>query len=91
MSNCYNQTNLRTLADSDQSLYTTPNLIRMEIAQNMISTPIVVSSAYHSALHVYSWVEESSTTTPAPGINRSDFDKGYDTELTIEDLSVEYR
>jgi hypothetical protein len=89
-SNCYSQTNMRVLADFDQSLYTTLDSIRMEIALNMISAPIVVSSMFHSASPVYSRVEENSANTPAMSTNRSDFDKGSNTELTIEDLLMEY-
>jgi hypothetical protein len=63
----------------------------MEIAPNMISAPPVASRAFHSASPIYIWVEEGSKNTLAPGTNRSDIDKGFDTELTIEDLPVEYR
>jgi hypothetical protein len=90
MSNCYTQANMRASADFGQSLYTTPDLIRMEIAQNMVSSQPVASSVFHSASPVYSRVEESSANMPASSTNRSDIDKGSDTELTIEDLSVEY-
>jgi hypothetical protein len=82
---------MRVSIDFDQSLYTTPYLIRMEIAPNMVSSPPVASSAFHSASPVYSRVEESSLNTPTSSTNRSDIDKGSDTELTIEDLPVEYR
>jgi hypothetical protein len=91
MSNYYSRTDLRTLAGFDQSLYITPDSIRIEIAPNMVSAPPVVSSAFHSASPIYSRVEECSTNTPAPSTNMSHFDKGFDTELTIEDLPVEYR
>jgi hypothetical protein len=50
-----------------------------------------VSSTFHSASPIYNWVEENSANGPTPGTNRSNFDKGSDTELTIEDLPVEYR
>jgi hypothetical protein len=49
-----------------------------------------VSSSFQSASPVYSWVEENSTDTPAPGTSRSDFDKGSNTELTLENLPVEF-
>jgi hypothetical protein len=52
---------------------------------------IVESSAFYSASPVYSRIEESPANTPASSTNRSDIDKGFDTELTIEYLSVEYR
>jgi hypothetical protein len=54
MSNYYSQADMRVSADFDQSLYTTSNLIRMEIASNMVSAPPNVSSAFHSASPVYS-------------------------------------
>jgi hypothetical protein len=63
----------------------------MEIALNMVSSPHVVSSAFHSASSVYSQVEENSANTLSSSTNRFDIDKGSDTELTIEDLPVEYR
>jgi hypothetical protein len=81
---------MRALTDFDQSLYAAPDLIRMEIAPNMVSSPPVASSTFHSASPVYSRDEESSANTPASSTNRSDIDKGSDTELTIEDLLVEY-
>jgi hypothetical protein len=56
----------------------------------MASAPPVASSAFYSASPIYSRVEEGSANTPAPGNNRPDFDKGSNTELTIEDLSMEY-
>jgi hypothetical protein len=62
----------------------------MEIAPNMVSAPHVASSAFHSASLDYSRVEEGSANTPTPAIIRSDFDKGSNMELTIEDLPVEY-
>jgi hypothetical protein len=46
---------------------------------------------FHSASSIYSRIEESSANTPASSTNRSDIDNGSDTELTIEDLPVEYR
>jgi hypothetical protein len=82
---------MRASADFGQSLYTAPDSIRMEIALNMGSSPPVVSSTFHSASPVYSRVEESSANTPASSTNRFNIDKGSDTELTIEDLPVEYR
>jgi hypothetical protein len=81
---------MRAPTDFGQSLYTAPNSIRMEIASNMVSSPPVVSSAFHSALVVYSRTEERSNTTTS-STNTSDIDKGSDTELSIEDLPVEYR
>jgi hypothetical protein len=82
---------MRASADFDQSLYTTPDSIRMEIATNMVSSQPGASSAFHSASLVYSRVEESSANTPASSTNRSDIGKGSDNELTNEDLPVEYR
>jgi hypothetical protein len=81
---------MRVLADFGQSLYTALDSIRMEIALNIVSAPIVVSSMFHSASPVYSRVEENSANTPTMSTNRSDFDKGSNTELTIEDLLMEY-
>jgi hypothetical protein len=57
----------------------------------MASAPPVASSAFYSASPIYSRVEEGSANTPAPGNNRPDFDKGSNTELAIEDLSMEYQ
>jgi hypothetical protein len=54
MSNCYSRADMRASADFDQSLYTAPDSIRMEIAQNMVSSPPVASNTFHSASHVYS-------------------------------------
>jgi hypothetical protein len=54
MSNCYSQANMRASDDFGQSLYTTPDLIRMEIAPNMVSTSPVASSVFHSASPIYS-------------------------------------
>jgi hypothetical protein len=90
MSNYYSRADMRASADFGQSLYTALDSIRMEIAPNMVSSPPVASSVFHSASPVYSWVEESSANTPASSTNRSDIDTGSDTELTIEDLPVEY-
>jgi hypothetical protein len=91
MSNCYSRADMRVSADFGQSLCTAPDSIRMGIAPNMVSSPPVVSSTFHSASPIYSRVEESSTNTSASSTNRSDIDKGSDTELTIEDLPIEYR
>jgi hypothetical protein len=91
MCNCYSQADMRASTNFGQSLYTTPDLMRMEIASNIVSSPPIVSSAFHSASPVYSRVEESSANISAFSTNRSDIDKGSDTELTIMDLSVEYR
>jgi hypothetical protein len=82
---------MRALSNFGQSLYTTPYSIRMETAPNMVSTPPVASSMFHSASPIYSQVEESSTNTSASNTNRFDIDKGSGTEMTIEDLLVEYR
>jgi hypothetical protein len=57
----------------------------------MVLAPPIASSTFHSASLVYSRVEESSANTPASSTNRSDIDKGSDTELTIENLTVEHR
>jgi hypothetical protein len=54
MSNYYRQADMRVLADFGQSLYTTPDSIRMKIALNMVSAPPVMSSAFHLASPVYS-------------------------------------
>jgi hypothetical protein len=86
MSNCYSRADIRASANFGQSLYTAPNSIRMEIAPNMVSSPPIASSAFHLASSVYSRAEESSANTPASSTNRSDFDKGSDTEMTIEDM-----
>jgi hypothetical protein len=59
----------------------------MEIALNMASSPPVASSVFYSASSIYSQVEESSANTP---ISSTNIDKDSDTELTIEDLPVEY-
>jgi hypothetical protein len=91
MSNYYSRDDMRALANFSQSLYTAPDSIRMEIAANMVSSPPVVSSTFHPASPIYNRVEESSAYTPTSSTNRSDIDKGSDTELTIEDLLVEYR
>jgi hypothetical protein len=91
MSNCYSRANMRVSADFGQLLYTTLDSIRMEIAPNMVSSPLVASSVFHSASPIYSRIEESSTNTPASTTNRSDIDKGFDSKLTIEDLPIEYR
>jgi hypothetical protein len=90
MSNCYSRADMRASANFGQSLYTTSDSIRMEIAPNMVSAPPGVSSAFHSASPVYSRVEKSSANTPTSSTNGSDVDKGFDTKLTIEDLPVEY-
>jgi hypothetical protein len=63
----------------------------MEIAPNMISSPPIASSTFHLASPVYSRIDESSANTLASSTNRSNIDKGSDTELTIEDLPIEYR
>jgi hypothetical protein len=81
---------MRALVDIGQSLYTAPDSIRMEIASNMVSSPPVASSTFHSALLIYSRVEESLANTPTSSTNRSNIDKGSDPALTIEDLPVEY-
>jgi hypothetical protein len=91
MSNCYSRADMRASADFGQSLYTAPDSIRMEIAPNMVSSPPIASSAFHSTSPIYSRVEESSANTPVSSTNRSDINKGSDTKLTIEDLPVEYR
>jgi hypothetical protein len=54
MSNYYTQDDMRAPTDFGQSLYTTPYSIRMEIVQNMVSSPLVVYSTFHSASPVYS-------------------------------------
>jgi hypothetical protein len=59
MSKCYSRTDLRTSADFVQSLYTTPDPIRMDIALNMISAPPVASSMFQSSSPVYNRVDES--------------------------------
>jgi hypothetical protein len=91
MSNYYSRADMRAPTDFGQSLYTAPDSIRMETAPNMVSSPPVASSVFHSASSIYSRIEESSANTPASSTNRSDIDNGSDTELTIEDLLVEYR
>jgi hypothetical protein len=91
MSNYYSRADMRALADFGQSLYIAPDSIRIEIAPNMVSSQPFTSGTFHLASHVYSQIEESSANTPASSTNMSDIDKGSDTELTIEDLPVEYR
>jgi hypothetical protein len=91
MSNYYSQADMRASADFGQLLYTAPDSIRIEIASNMVSSQPIASSAFHSASPIYNRVEESSANTPASSTKRSDIDKGSDTELTIDDLPVEYR
>jgi hypothetical protein len=91
MSNYYSQANMRASVNFGQSLHTTPDSIRMEIVLNIVSTPPVASIAFHLASPIYNLVEEGSANTPAPSTNRIDFNKGSDTERTIEALSVEYR
>jgi hypothetical protein len=54
----------------------------------MVLAPPIVSSMFHSALPVYSRVEESLANTPISSTNRSDINKG--SELTIEDMLVGY-
>jgi hypothetical protein len=90
MSNCYSRADMRASADFDQLLYAVPYSIRMEVAPNMVSSPPVTSSTFHSASPVYSRVEENSANTPTSSTDRSNIDKGFDTELTIENLPVEY-
>jgi hypothetical protein len=82
---------MRASANFDQSLYAAPDSIRMKISPNMVSSPLVASSAFCLASLVYSRVEESLANTPASSTNRSDIDKGNDTKMTIEDLLVDYR
>jgi hypothetical protein len=66
MSNCYSQVDMRALADFDQSLYTAPDSIRMKIAPNIISSPPVASSAFHSASHVITELKKVQQTHPHP-------------------------
>jgi hypothetical protein len=80
MSNCYSRTDMRASIDFGQSLYTAPDSIKMEIAPNMIPTSHVVSSMLHSASPVYSRVEKNSAITHAPVTNRSNSDKGSNTD-----------
>jgi hypothetical protein len=54
MSNCYSRVDMRASSDFGQSLYTTPDSIRMEIAPNMVSSPPVASNTFHLASPVYS-------------------------------------
>jgi hypothetical protein len=54
MSNYYSRADMRASADFGQSLYTALDSIRMEIAPNMVSSPPVASSVFHSASPVYS-------------------------------------
>jgi hypothetical protein len=77
------------LADFGQSLYTTPNSIRMEIAPNMVFASPIASSAFHSASPVYSRVEESSANVPTPDINGSDFNKDDNIKPTYDSLMEE--
>jgi hypothetical protein len=89
MHNYYSQVDMRASTDFDQLLYTASNSIRMEITPNMVSSQPITSNMFRSTSPIYSRVEESSAYTPASSTNRSDIDKGSDTELTIEDLPVE--
>jgi hypothetical protein len=89
MSNYYSQVDMRASADFGQSIYTAPDSIRMKIAPNMASSPHVASNALYLVSLVYSRVEESSANTLGLGTNRSDFDKGYDTELEAKQLKLE--
>jgi hypothetical protein len=91
MSNCYSRADMRASTDFGQSLYIAPDSIRMEVAPNIVLSPPIASSTFHSASPVYSRVKESSANTPTSSTNKSDIDKGSGTELTIEDLPVEYR
>jgi hypothetical protein len=91
MSNYYSQADVRALTDFGQLLYTALDSIRMEMTPNMVSSPPITSSAFHSTSPIYSRIEESSANTPASSTNRSNIDKGSNTELTIEDLPLEYR
>jgi hypothetical protein len=54
MSNYYSRANMRAPVDFGQSLYITPDSIRMDIALNMVSSPPIASSMFHSASPVYS-------------------------------------
>jgi hypothetical protein len=54
MSSYYSRADIRASVDFDQSLYTAPDSIRMGIAPNMVLSPHVVSSVFHSASPVYS-------------------------------------
>jgi hypothetical protein len=91
MSSCYSRADLRASVDFSQLLYTAPDSIRIEITPNMVPSPPIWFSTFHSASPIYSQVEESSANKPASSANRSNIDKGSDTELTIEDLPVKYR
>jgi hypothetical protein len=53
MSNYYSRDDMRASADFGQSLYTAPYSIRMKIAPNMVSSPPVVSRAFHLASPIY--------------------------------------
>jgi hypothetical protein len=57
MSNCYSRVDMRASADFSQSLYTAPDSIGMEIASNMVSSPPVASSTFHSASLVVSTLQ----------------------------------
>jgi hypothetical protein len=72
MSNCNSWADMRVLSDFGPSLYTAPDSIRVEIATNMASAPLIESNTFHSASLVYGWVEESLANTPTPGTNRYD-------------------
>jgi hypothetical protein len=82
--NCHSRDDMRVSDDFGQSQYTAPDLLRIEIAQNMVSSSHIASSIFHSTSPIYSRVEESSANTPASNTNRSDIDKGSDIKLTIE-------
>jgi hypothetical protein len=54
MSNYYSQADMRASANFDQSIYTAPDSIRIEIALNMVLSPHIASNVFHSASPVYS-------------------------------------
>jgi hypothetical protein len=59
MSNYYSRADVRAPTDFGQSLYTAPYSIRMEMVSNMVSSPPVASSVFHSASPIYSRIEEN--------------------------------
>jgi hypothetical protein len=89
MSNCYSRTDIKASVDFGRSLYTIPDSIRMKITPNMVLAPPIAFSVFHSASPIYSRVEKSSTNTPSPGINGSDFNKDNNIKTTYDGLMEE--
>jgi hypothetical protein len=52
---------MRASTDFSQSLYTTPDSIRMQIAPNLVSLPPIASSSFHSSSPVAEWIDADLT------------------------------